>query len=187
LTVRTDPAGIGPQPTRGPAGEAGSGGWWYDSFTQVNCTAQEVSGRVFDYWTVDGARWEPGVNPITVTMDGPYEATAYYVSERAWWEILFDLEWLNFVIALVGLMGPIVLVGFAWVRNRRKKAAVKALLNRIDEVYSMFKTKPRKCKEELHKLRNTISEDLTKGKITQENYDIMDKKIEKYVEELRKK
>jgi len=142
---------------------------------------------VFDHWTVDGARWEPGVNPITVTMDGPYEATAHYVRERAWWEILFSLDWLNFIIALVGLVAPVALVGFAWVRNRRKKAVIKALLNRIDEVYSRFKTKPRKCKEELRGLRNKITEDLTDGKITQENYDIMDKKIEKYMEELRKK
>jgi hypothetical protein len=181
LTVRTDPTGICPLPNVSPLGT------WFDKDTTVNCTAQEISGRVFDYWTVDGARWDPGVNPITVTMDGSYEATAHYVGERAWWEILFDLDWLNFVIALVGLVAPVALVGFAWVRNRRKKAVIKALLNRIDEVYSRFKTKPRKCEEELRGLRNKITEDLTDGKITQENYDIMDKKIEKYMEELRKK
>jgi len=181
LTVRTDPTGIGPLPKVSPVGT------WFDKDTTVNCTAQKISGRVFDHWTVDGARWEPGVNPITVTIDGSYEATAHYVGERAWWEILLDLDWLNFVIALVGLVAPVALVGFAWVRNRRKKAVIKALLNRIDEVYSKFKTKPRKCEEELRGLRNKITEDLTDSKITQENYDIMDKKIEKYMEELRKK
>jgi len=56
LTVRTDPTGISPQPTRDPAGEAGLGGWWYDSGTLVNCAAQEISGRVFDHWTVDGGK-----------------------------------------------------------------------------------------------------------------------------------
>jgi len=42
---------------------------------------------------------------------------------------------------------------------------MKVLLNEIDEVYSRFKTDPRKCEEELFRLRNTILEGLTDGKI----------------------
>jgi len=186
LTVRTDPSGIGPQPTRGPAGEAGSGGWWYDSFTQVNCTAQEVSGRVFDYWTVDGQSWESGRYSIPVTMDGPCEVTAHYVRALSWWETLFSLESLNFIIALLGLVITVALLGVAWLRTRRKRVVIKALLNEIDDVYSKFKMNRLKCEEELSRLKNTILEDLTDGKITQENYDIMNERIEKHMEELRK-
>jgi hypothetical protein len=63
---------------------------------------------------------------------------------------------------------------------------MKILLNGIDEVYLRFKTKPRKGEEELYRLRNTILEGLTDGKITEESYNIMDKRIDKYMEELRK-
>jgi len=86
----------------------------------------------------------------------------------------------------LGLALTVSLLGVAWVRARRKRVVVKDLLNKIDEVHSRFKMHPQECEGELCKLRNEILEDLTNGKITQENYDIMEKKIEKYLEELRK-
>jgi uncharacterized repeat protein (TIGR02543 family) len=78
LTVLTDPAGISPQPTRNPSGEAGpTDGWWYDASTSVTLTAQSVTGYTFNNWTVDGTSQGSGVNPIMVTMS-PHTATAYY-------------------------------------------------------------------------------------------------------------
>jgi hypothetical protein len=60
-------------------------------------------------------------------------------------------------------------------------------LDEIDDVYLKFKTNPQICEEELYRLRNTILEGLTDGKITEENYDILDRKIDKYMEDLQKK
>jgi len=99
---------------------------------------------------------------------------------------LFSLESLNFIIALLGLVITVALLGIAWFRARRKRVVIKALLNEIDDVYSKFKMNRLKCEEELSRLRNTILEDLTDGKITQENYDIMNERIQKYMGELRK-
>jgi len=181
LTVRLDPTGISPLPDVSPPGP------WYDNGTLVNCTAQEIAGRVFEYWTVDGARWDPGVDTITVTMDGPCEATAHYVRELSWWEILLSLESLNLIIALLGLVITVALLGVAWIRTRKTRAATRALLDRIDQVYARFKMTPPKCEEELYRLKSTISKDLADGKITQECYDLMDKKIEEHLEELRKR
>jgi hypothetical protein len=79
LTVKTDPAGLSPQPTRNPVGEAGpADGWWYDSATSVTLTAKTVTGYVFHHWTVDGTSQGNGVNPITVTMNAARTAIAYY-------------------------------------------------------------------------------------------------------------
>jgi len=79
LTVVTDPAGLSPQPTRNPSGEAGpANSWWYDATTSVTLTAQSVSGYNFNYWDVDGASQGSGVNPITVVMNAPHTATARY-------------------------------------------------------------------------------------------------------------
>ena len=180
LTIRTDPTGISPLPNVSPPGP------WYNNGTLVNCTAQEIAGRAFDYWTLDGARWDPGVDTITVTMDGPCEATAHYVRERSWWEILLSLESLNLIIALVGLVITVALLGVAWIRTRKRRTVTLALLSKIDDAYSKFKLNPPRCEEELHRLRSTISKDLADGKITQECYDLMDKKIEEHLEELRK-
>jgi PKD repeat protein len=81
LTVVTDPAGLSPQPSRNPVGEAGpANGWWYDATTSVTLTAQTVSGYTFTYWDVNGISQGSGVNPITVNMNGPYTATAHYTT-----------------------------------------------------------------------------------------------------------
>jgi hypothetical protein len=80
LTVLTDPAGLSPQPTRNPTGEAGpTNGWWYDATTGVTLTAQTVTGYTFSYWDVDGTSKGSGVNPIPVSMDMPHTATAHYI------------------------------------------------------------------------------------------------------------
>ncbi len=77
LTVRTDPAGLSPQPTRNPGGEAGpAGSWWYDESTDVILTAQSVPGYTFLKWDVQGTD-VPG-NPIGVHMNMPLTATAHY-------------------------------------------------------------------------------------------------------------
>jgi hypothetical protein len=60
-------------------------------------------------------------------------------------------------------------------------------LDEIDDVYLRFKTNPRICEEELYRLRNTILEGLTDGKITEEDYAILDRKIDKYMKELQEK
>jgi len=77
LAVVTDPAGLSPQPTRNPTGEAGpANGWWYDNTTDVTLTAQTVTGYTFSHWDVDGASKGSGVNPITVGMNVFHTATA---------------------------------------------------------------------------------------------------------------
>lgn len=82
LTVVTDPAGLSPQPTRNPEGEAGpANSWWYDADTSVTLTAQTVAGYNFNYWDVNGASQGSGVNPITVVMNAPKTATAHYTAQ----------------------------------------------------------------------------------------------------------
>jgi PKD repeat protein len=79
LTVVTEPAGLSPQPTRNPSGEAGpANGWWYDASTSVTLTAQSVTGYNFNYWDVDGASQGAGIATITVVMNAPHTATAHY-------------------------------------------------------------------------------------------------------------
>jgi len=76
LEVLTNPAGLSPEPTRNPLGEPGS--WWYDSTTDVILTAQPVTGYTFVEWVVDGLPQGSGYNPITVRMNKPRTAIAYY-------------------------------------------------------------------------------------------------------------
>lgn len=151
----------------------------------MTCYAQEINGYVFDHWTVDGANWDRGINPITVTMEEPYEAVAHYLRAIPWWEALLRPEMLQVILGLIGIVLTFALVGTTWIRSRRRRGVMKAWLNEIDEVYSRFKMDPRKCEDALCRLKNTILEGLTGGKITEEDHDIMDKRIDKYMKELK--
>jgi hypothetical protein len=180
LTIRTDPAGLSPQPNISPQGP------WYDNGTLVTCTAQIISGYALDHWTVDEESWERGVNPVTVTMEGACEAIAHYTREPSLWETLLRPDVLQVILGFTGTVLTVAFVGAAWVRTHRRKGLIKAFLNEIDDVYSRFKTDPEKCEEELYRLRNTILEGVTDGKISQENYEILDKKIDRHMEEISK-
>jgi hypothetical protein len=68
LTVQTSPSGITTIPGEG----------WYDEMTSVTLTAPAVPNYNFTYWDVDGPSQGTGVNPVTVTMNGPHTATAHY-------------------------------------------------------------------------------------------------------------
>jgi hypothetical protein len=151
----------------------------------VTCTSQEISGYVFDHWITDGASWDVGYDPVTVTVDGPHAASAHYERARAWWELLTRPDVLQALLAIVGTAVTVALIGTTWIRNRRRRNIVKAFSDEIDEIYLSYKVNPQKCEEELHTLRNTILEGLTDGKITEENYDVLDKKIDKYMKELQ--
>jgi len=152
----------------------------------VTCKAEQVNGYAFQQWYTEGANWDVGANPITVTMDGPYDLTARYVHAQAWWEVLFRQDVLQNVLAILGIGISLSLVGGAWFRSRKRRDIVKTFLAEIDDVHSRFKTDPKKCEEELYRLRNTILEGLTQGKISEENYDIIDRKLDKYMSEISK-
>jgi len=181
LVVRIDPIGLSPVPNVSLPGP------WYDNGTPVTCTAQEISGYVFDHWAVDGASWARGVNPIVVAMDDPCEAVAHYVRPRSWLEDLLATADLKVILAFVGLAISGASIGTAWIRSRRRRSTTKLLLNQIDGIYSRFKANPRKCEDELCRIRNTILEGLlADGKITEASHNILEKRIDKYLEELRK-
>jgi len=91
LTVRTDPSGLSPQPTRNPSGEAGpAGSWWYDASTNVTLTAQTVAGYTFTNWDVDGVSRSSGVNPISIMMDVAHTATAHYITRLTRYFVVFN-------------------------------------------------------------------------------------------------
>lgn len=178
LTVHTDPIGLNPLPSIFPAAS------WYDNHTTVTCTAQQINGYTFQQWSAQGASWDVGVNPINITMDGPYDLTAKYVHTQTWWDILSNPNIMQALLAALGTTLTVGLVGGTWFRSRKRRNIIKAFLSEADDVYARLKTDPRKCEEELYALRNTVLEGLTEGKITEENYEIIDKRIDKHVAEL---
>ncbi len=181
LTVHTDPIGLNPQPSISPTG------FWYDNYTKVTCTAQQIGGYTFQQWSTQSASYPVGVNPINITMDGQYDLIAHYVPSQSWWDILANPNVMQALLAVLGTVITVSLVGGTWFRSRKRRDIVKQFLAEIDDIYLRLKRDPKKCEEELYTLRNTILEGLTGGKITEDNYDVLDKRIDKYVNELAEK
>lgn len=115
IYVYTEPAGLYPQPA------ASSSGPWYDNGTILIFTAQNVSGKVFDYWTVDDVNYDRGFNPISLSVDGPHRATAHYLPTLAWWDNLLAPQTFQYILLIcVVIAGS--LAGGLWVRSRRIRA-----------------------------------------------------------------
>jgi KaiC/GvpD/RAD55 family RecA-like ATPase len=93
-------------------------GPWYDNGTTLNCTAQDISGKVFDHWALDDVSYDRGYNPLSITADKPHEATAHYLPAPAWWENLSAPQNLPFILALFAVLAG-SFVGGAWIRTRR--------------------------------------------------------------------
>jgi KaiC/GvpD/RAD55 family RecA-like ATPase len=112
--VNTDPAGLNPQPN------VSSSGPWYNEGTVLTCTAQNVSGKVFDCWTARGSSYEPGLNPINITVYGPLTVTAHYLPALAWWNNLLAPQNMPIVLALfIVIIGSSI--GGAWIGVRRSR------------------------------------------------------------------
>jgi KaiC/GvpD/RAD55 family RecA-like ATPase len=119
--------------TEPPVGEH-----WYDanSVVSINATASNANSSeqyTFDYWSVDGTDKGKGVNPITVTMDKPYEVTAHYVRVAGWWTVLSRLD-VQIILGLASAALAIVLVRTAWLRTAKKRTALQPPLKPAVEV-----------------------------------------------------
>jgi len=77
-------------------------------------------------------------------------------------------------------------LGSTWIRNRGRRNITKFLLDQADTLYLTFKQDPKRCKEELCKLRSTTLEMVTNGKITEQIHSIIEKRIDNYIKELPK-
>ncbi|RMF90490.1 MAG: hypothetical protein D6733_03675 [Methanobacteriota archaeon] len=72
-----------------------------------------------------------------------------------------------------------------WFLSRRKRGRVKRLIDEIDTVYSNFKMKSRRCEAELYRLKDLILEEFKNGRIDDNSYAILDRRIEDYLREIR--
>ncbi len=79
----------------------------------------------------------------------------------------------------------VVLIG-GFLLTRLKKGATSKYLKDIKEVYSTCKNDQEKCESKLLSLKDKIENDFSKGKLNEQSYDILDRKIESYLGEMRK-
>lgn len=125
LTANTDPAGLNPQPQLNPPGP------WYDEGSSVTCTAQDVSDKAFDHWSIrnltssQSSNWKQGTDQINVTIDSPYEAVAHYAPAPALWYSVLSSKNVQIILVLAGAAASVFLIRVLWGRRHKRKGGAK--------------------------------------------------------------
>lgn len=130
---------------------------------------------------------EDGDNFIVVDFD-PYgsdneddgdddEGTSFGLPEG--WN---DPEVIIGIVALIA-MGTGSAIGI-WHR-KKKRGRFTELLTQVDDVYSSYKSNPRKCERELEKIKSAANEDLKSGAIDESNYSLIKDRAEELKREIR--
>jgi hypothetical protein len=93
------------------------------------------------------------------------------------------------VATLLSLGGAAAGVGGWMARHRsmekKRKIVFQKLMDEIDTVYSRFKMNAVQCEAELYKLKDEVLEEYKEGTIDADKVDILEKRIEDYMEEVK--
>ncbi len=67
----------------------------------------------------------------------------------------------------------------------RQKRYLKKLIDEIDVVYARFKMNARRCEAELYRLKDMITADFKEGKLEEQNYAVLDRRLDSYMKEIQ--
>jgi len=90
---------------------------------------------------------------------------------------------IEIIIALIALILGITGYSFA---TRKKQRSISKYMNQIDNTYSEFKMKSKRCEAELYRLRDIVDEELKSGKLDEGAYQLLMNRIEGYMVDVQK-
>lgn len=98
---------------------------------------------------------------------------------------IFSEYWVQFLALVVSVIGVALAVsGFSLAASKKKKHISK-FMNEIDDAFSSFKWKSKRCEAELYRLHDIIEEKLKEGKLDESSYQLLSNRIEKYLKEVQ--
>ncbi len=98
---------------------------------------------------------------------------------------MFTEYWVQLLALIVSVIGVILAVSGFSLANKKKRKYLKKYLHEIDDVYSSFKWKSRRCEVELYRLQDQVEEHLKNGKIDENTYHLLEARIQKYLDEMK--
>jgi hypothetical protein len=84
-------------------------------------------------------------------------------------------------IAIAGFIAGII----RYYIVKKKKKSVSNYFSNIDDTYSNFKMKSRRCEAELYRLQDMIIEDFKNHKIDESSFALLEQRINNYLQEIR--
>lgn len=93
--------------------------------------------------------------------------------------------WNNLGIILTIIAVIIAATGFTFAAKRKQKSISK-YMNQIDDTYSEYKMKAKRCEAELYRLKDIVDNELKSGKIDDSAYQLLMNRIEGYMIDIQK-
>jgi len=93
------------------------------------------------------------------------------------------LDW-NMIGAIVGILA-IVGAAIGWWLNQRRRSKVGGYLKEINEAHAEYDDAPSKSEAKLLLLQKKLEQEYAKGHLDEANLDFLQRKIEKYLREVR--
>ncbi len=93
--------------------------------------------------------------------------------------------WNNLGIILTIIAVILAATGFTFAAKRKQKSISK-YMNQIDDTYSEYKMKAKRCEAELYRLKDIVDNELKSGKIDDSAYQLLMNRIEGYMIDIQK-
>lgn len=93
-----------------------------------------------------------------------------------------DWNMVGGIAAVIGIAAALA----GWFFTRKKGAATSKYLSEINNTFSSYRNNSDKCEIQLLELKNKIEKEFSSGKLTEQSYDILDRKIDNYLGDIRK-
>jgi len=96
-----------------------------------------------------------------------------------------EWEYWEPIITILTIIGTVIAALIGFFRLRKKQTKLRKFLDRIDSTFNSYKMNYQTCEKELITLKDTIKKEFQAGKIEDNHYLILDKKIDDYLSDMR--
>jgi len=118
---------------------------------------------------IEPAQTEPTKEIIIINQTVPAQ-------EGANWDMIGG------VIAILIVLASVI----GWFLTRKKSSNTSKYLDEINQTYTEYKGNSDKCEMKLVEVKAKIESELAAGRITEQSFDILDRRIENYLANIRK-
>ena len=90
---------------------------------------------------------------------------------------------IGIILAVIAVL--LAATGFTFA-SKKKQKSISKYMNKIDDTYTEYKMKAKRCEAELYRLKDIVDDELKSGKIDDSAYQLLMNRIENYMVDIQK-